>query len=144
MTKYLTERYLTPAEKEYIFDTSTWSQVDSGLLPYLSRLNSLDGVCTIQSCIGHCHKLAYGSGDHVESGNLWLRLSEAMSEQFRQRVGLLTLSPLVRQVRTLYSFDEGSYPHEVVDISFHGAEDDSLDEALSYIACFFEGISEGG
>ena len=74
-------RYLLPGEKEAIL--AQWEEVggaDAGVAELLSRLNAVDGVCSVQSCIGHV--VQRESYDYVQSGCIEMRLSEQRTRQF--------------------------------------------------------------
>lgn len=161
-------RWLTSDEKrrelaffeDYKADPDMWRRahpgdpgghgyIDHEVLPLVDALNAIGGVCTLQSCCGH-PPLKPGYGPHA--GQLWIRLSEEMSEFFDREIGRLLASDVIRYVRKLYSFQgdvfgsrsEPREPHEVIDIQFHGAESGRMDEAERVLVAFFWGCAVPG
>lgn len=77
----LMSRYLEPAEK--VRELEAWSAntgADEGARVHVDRLNRIEGVCTVQSCIGHVAETT--SGQHVQSGTIEMRLSSAALLRF--------------------------------------------------------------
>ena len=88
------EKYLTPALKqsisarlEELYPTARNDDpcdgLDITLVPYLKRINNIEGMATTQSCIGHWNKAEMINdvqSYHVMSGCLWIHASEVMSE----------------------------------------------------------------
>lgn len=76
-------RYLTPAEKAAHLEA--WLRddavTDPGARELLEPLNLLEGVCTVQSCIGHSRPLRDG-GVEVLSGHIEMRLDQEMVRRF--------------------------------------------------------------
>ena len=54
--------------------------VDPEFIPYLKQINSLEGICTTQSCTGH------KKGKYQDDGHLRFRLSGRMMKAFRQSI----------------------------------------------------------
>ncbi|MBA7636901.1 hypothetical protein ES703_44529 [subsurface metagenome] len=75
---------LSREEKEhwlnFLRDQIKEGGVDSELIPYLNEINSLEGICTTQSCTGHKR------GKHQDDGHLRFRLSEKMMGALRRNV----------------------------------------------------------
>lgn len=110
---------------------------DGNMIDFCNQLNSIGGLCTLQSCSGHVVQAADGSGEYTYPGNLWLRLDEKNSVSFDQRVGDLISSPTIFQVRKLYSYDQGTIPYEVIDITF---DRQKVEEAQQIILSFFRSL----
>jgi hypothetical protein len=106
--------------------------IDHEILPLCDELNQLAGVCTIQSCCGHVNKHGY-----QYPGQLWIRLSAGLSGQFDARVAELLRSDVIQHITKLYSFQDGSAPHEVIDLKFWGEPQGRMAEAHAVIAAFF-------
>lgn len=74
-------RYLEPAEK--VLELESWAQntgADEGARAHVDQLNRIEGVCTVQSCIGHIVDTA--SGRRVFSGTIEMRLSSSATLRF--------------------------------------------------------------
>ncbi len=151
------QRYLTRAEKirelksfeDYKCIPGIWrrdhsddpggrGRVDHEVLPLVDDLNTLDGVCTIQSCCGHRWPANDGyGGEHFMRGQLWLRLTERLMGAIDQRVGELLAHDVIVHVQRLYSFQEQGEPHDVLDVQWH---EDRMDEAREVISSFFRSL----
>lgn len=80
--------YLTPSEKKYILRglerELEAGEVDPELVDGLREINSLPGVVTTQSCVGH------GEGC---SGYLSLRMTKTLLKRFEYNLPVLMLKP---------------------------------------------------
>jgi len=140
-------RHLTDAEKAQIL--SEWSRLqrtlrpidrdvpgcrgypDRDILPLCDALNAIDGVCTVQSCAGH------GSPEDVQAtGQVWVRLSLAMSRAFDVLAIDLARQPLIEGVARRYQ----PYGQEIVDVQFQGNERGKLAESIRLVIDFFESL----
>lgn len=144
-------RYLTPSEKAE--QIAAWHQQradfenqrptlnrdpaglgfpDPEIYNLTDRLNAIEGVCTVQSCSGH----VIGIQDVQWNANLWLRLSEPITEQFLECVSDLTEErPAVERVALVFGPPEG----EIVEIVFEGLNvgAEAFAEAGDIIVAFF-------
>ena len=80
-------QYLTPAEKAHTLEA--WesgagesSYADEGVRPLVARLNAIEGVCTVQSCIGHVRESREDGSRYVENGCIEMRLDESRTAAF--------------------------------------------------------------
>lgn len=91
-------RYLTPAEKALTLESWLTGQVDApyadeGVHPLMARLNAIEGVCTVQSCIGHVRESRADGSRYVESGHIEMRLDERATARFYAGLGALVALP---------------------------------------------------
>jgi tRNA(Phe) wybutosine-synthesizing methylase Tyw3 len=114
--------------------------IDPEVLPLVDALNTLEGVCTVQSCCGHRHPIPDDpdGAEWVHHGQLWLRLSESVSRNADERVGVLLAHDVIVHVQKLYSYPEMSEPHEVFDVQFR---DGHLESASRVIEDFFTSVA---
>lgn len=135
-------RYLTEQEKqremEMLEERCRWTLcgrsdgVDIEMIPFLWELNELDGVMSLQSCIGHEVEGEDGVV-YYNDGYLWVKLSEKLARRFYQRAFKLARRKGVERVYTLYS----NWGEEIVVVVFNRRMNDRvLDEVLS----FFESL----
>ena len=103
---------------------------DPDILPWCAKLNSIDGVCTLQSCAGH-------SGRYVQPGHLWLWLSEDLALAFHKSAPQLAESNLMEAVSTTFTNDG----KEIAVITFAGNDRDRLTESMNVILSFFQSLS---
>lgn len=136
-------RFLTQEEKdvelrklEQLYQTANEKPndgLDLPLVPYLKRLNSVDGVLTIDSCSGH-------PAPYDECGVLWIRLSEEKYTKFLLRVHELTDFVDDIYVKLYFARFDGE-PCDIVEIRFRGLGfADSIDPVLEHITNFFESL----
>lgn len=75
---------LSRGEKEYhlqfLRDQIKEKNVDPEFIPYLQEINSIEGICTTQSCAGHKRD------KHQDDGHLRFRLSGKMMRALRRNV----------------------------------------------------------
>jgi hypothetical protein len=88
----VTSRHLTPAEKAHELATWTHEIDDEGVGPLLAPLNAIDGVCTVQSCIGHVKRTSEVER-YVENGCIEMRLDEKRTQLFYEAM------PVVAAIR---------------------------------------------
>lgn len=154
-------RFLTPGEKDshlaefeaykaipgiwrrdHPDDFGTRGRIDHEVLPLVDDLNALNGVCTIQSCCGHRYPWRDRETGEVSEivvpGQLWIRLSYAVMVAVDARVGELLRHDVICHVQRLYSFRDGTEPHDVLDVQW---KDGHMGEARAVIADFFRGVA---
>ena len=137
-------RWLTPSEKSRILDE--WDVTlarlpalgqggrgfpDPDIIPWCRRINAIDGVVTLQSCQGHPE----GDGESGP-GKLWLKLSEELSERFRDRAFELASTDFVDGVELIFQ----PWGEEVTSITFAGNERDLLDQSLAVVLGFLRSL----
>lgn len=115
---------------------------DPDVFPLVDALNAMPGVCTVQSCAGHRSPEPKSfdtrdRGDGFTSGQLWLRVSDAVLVLLQARLAELLAEPSIEQVSLLYGRTERS---PVVDIVFHGNERGMLPEASRAILSYFQSL----
>ena len=148
-------RYLTDAKKAKL---RSWidehqAEIDPHILPWCLSLNNLEGVCTFQSCQGHLVTTpAYYQAPHRKTPDealryqayLYLWLSGSMLKRFDKAVYALVEQPTVSIVRRVYSIVWREYGEaiDLVEIRFHGAERNKLDQSMAGIFDFFKGLSK--
>ncbi len=136
-------RFLTQEEKdtelcrlEQLYQTANERPndgLDLPLVPYLKRLNLVDGVLTIDSCSGH-------PAPYDECGVLWIRLSEKKYSRFLSRVHELTDFVDDLYVKLYFARFNGE-PCDIVEIRFRGLGFvDNIEPVLEHITAFFENL----
>lgn len=95
--------YLTLAEKARTL--ADWQSgpdgdlADPGIRPLMDRLNAIEGVCTVQSCIGHAKPSTTTPGaTYVENGCVEMRLDERATKAFYAGMPRLRAIPRVDDV----------------------------------------------
>ncbi len=139
------QRYLTRKEKDDVL--ARWRQQcasathdcgaglpDPPIVPWCQKLNSIEGLCTIQSCSGHGPD---GQG-YRSSGHLWLRLSAPMMQRYIEEGGDLAADKDHIERAGLFYDSAGA---QVAFIEFRGAEQGKLDESAAAIYEFFRALS---
>ena len=143
MTQQFT-RYLSPAAKARLMnefgqvrrhplpagDLAGRGYPDLGILPFCDWLNSIDGVCTLQSCEGHTAR----KGHIASSGVLWIWLDKELSDLFRERASQLAVPPIERVAQV------HSNTREFVEIIFGGNENGQLDKSLAVLRDFMASL----
>jgi hypothetical protein len=136
-------RYLTESEKRK--ELRYWETddcADPGVRPMMARLNALDGVCTVQSCIGHVQEQHADGSRYILNGHVEMRLDAQRTQQFYDGMGRLRALPGVDDVMICWRppyqvcnvwFQPGGMP-EVVDM---------LVEILAPSPAKDEGATEG-
>ena len=141
------DAHLTPAEKLRV--VTDWKKSclemphsdgqggkgypDKDILRWCDLLNSMPGICTIQSCAGH----SSSGGRHIDSpGHLWLRLDKRMSAVFDAGALELAAAPVIERVSKIYT----SWGQEIISIEFAGNERGKLEESMSLIIGFFQSL----
>lgn len=146
-------RYLTPSEKE---DTvNFWlmtreAQVpttplaeehiarggfdwpDPPIFPYTDRLNVLEGICTVSSCMGHLLE-----EDLYYDGHLWFRLSQKNTKLFEKYAIELARMDRVTSLRKSYNLAHSTKYWEWYEVEFLGGAP-NLEESVLPIVGFFE------
>lgn len=133
------DRYLTPAEKAG--ELAAWTDndgADEGTRPLMERLNAIDGVCTVQSCIGHVRPSKIDGATLVENGHVELRLDEACTRRFYAGMPRLRALPGVDDVAISWRT-----PYQVCNVSFQPGGIELVVELLVEILAPALGKSEG-
>ncbi len=106
---------------------------DRSMIQYLTELNSIPGLCTLQSCSGHIKEDARDRSEYITNGSLWIWLSQEMMQRFyvaafelRQRSGIEKLTIQFQR-----------HGREFVDIQFAGDGHGKLENSMSGIVEFF-------
>ncbi len=102
---------------------------DPDMIPWCDQLNTIPGVCTLQSCAGHG---SAQEGYVASPGHLWILLDRELTKRFRARAFELAVRQEIERVSTLYS----SWGQEIALIVFAGNERDSLDKSMRTILRF--------
>ncbi len=131
-------RYLTPEGKAAVL--AEWGATlaalhgqtgpgvpDPAIVPWCTRLNAMEGVCTLQSCAGHVER----DGTRT-AGHLWLWLDMRRSQEWNRRAHELAATPGVERVARLYS----PWGQEVHEVWFEGEERGRLTSSLAAITSF--------
>lgn len=101
---------------------------DPVVVPWCERINSIPGVCTLQSCAGH----ECGEDGGRSAGHFWLWLSSDKAASFKQRAFELARNATIEKVSTIYQ----PWGQEVALIEFRGTPDGKLDESCAAIVGF--------
>ena len=129
-------RYLTEDAKQTIL--REWQETratikagpgcpDPGIVPWCDKINSLPGICTLQSCQGHRHD------DAIEPGHLWLWLSEAAADRFDRAATYLATERAVIERVSWHYLDDGK---KIASVTFRGNERDALEISAATIFGF--------
>lgn len=94
---------------------------DPAIHPWCDRLNAIEGVCTVSSCVGHAIDLATLPGRYGD-GHLWLRLAEKVNVQMEETIGFLVSTPTITMLAKHYSLAAAHVPWEWLEIEFAGGE----------------------
>ena len=142
-------QYLTKQEKEKTLgylrseyknaSLNPDGHVDLELIPYLERINTCNGVATLQSCTGHKPNK---ERNYTFDGHLWVRLDKEKAILFERKIIDLVKSELINQVSKMYSFYKGKNLEEVINIIFKGHEKDSFYLSIEFITKFFERLDK--
>lgn len=138
-------RWLTHADKDGVLaewerTKSEWRSgalsgvgaPDGEIVPWCDRINTLPGVCTLQSCAGHRR------GKTLSSAHLWLWLSPQAQSRFDQNAFVLLKSDMVDWVATHYEADG----KQIASITFYGNEREMLERSILFIYGFLCGIAD--
>ncbi len=133
-------RFLTPKGKRGIL--AAWERTrhawhtgeingpgepDADIVPWCDRINELPGICTLQSCAGHC------DGKFKSDGHLWLWMDHVVHSRFHANAFLLLQSEdHIDSLSTLYLHDG----KEAAFIAFYGNGHDRLDASMTLIYGF--------
>lgn len=120
------------AEEHILMGGFDWP--DPPIFPYTDRINALDGICTLSSCVGHQWVTEI---DVFSDGHLWFRLSEKNSKIFEKHVIELAREPSVTTLRKSYSLAESKLHWEWYEVEFWGGAA-TLPERIEPILSFFE------
>lgn len=132
-------RYLTAEEK--LDELTAWAEdecADEGVRPLVARLNAIDGVCTVQSCIGHVRPSKIDGSRLVENGHVELRLDEERTRLFYAGMPRLRSTASVEDVSISWRT-----PYQVCNVWFEPGNIervvDVLAEVLAPPLCESEG-----
>lgn len=131
-------RYLTPATKaEELGHLYSTNLLDSGILPFLEKLNAISGLVTLQSCIGHW-KNDYSTGEkYLQPTSFWLRLNESMAQLFYRNAFKLRSLPGIDDVSIRFQ----PYGHEIVDIVFDSDGTEAFENTCLSVLHFFKQLA---
>ncbi len=135
MSRYLTVEHEKKIQNDLrvLYPTANKERnngLDIDVVPYLKRLNAIDGVATLQSCAGH------NVGDYIESAHLWIWLSEELAQRLYLDAPLLAQNKNMEAVQIYFV---GEPPiQEIIQIIFRGNPYSMLPEACEHITAFFE------
>ena len=138
LNRYLAESEKERRVKEWLEARSRWyvcspGNPDPEIFWLTDALNALSGICTLQSCSGHM------LNGFVQSGSLWVKLSNGVMSQFYKAAPVLARQDVVEDVSIRFGTGEG----EIVEIVFKGNERGLLRESESVILSFFKSVSGG-
>lgn len=117
-------------KKQFIDGGYGWP--DPSMHSWCDRLNQLEGVCTVSSCLGHL--IAPG---RYSDGHVWLRLAEKVSVRVEETVEELVKVPTITLLAKHYFLSDSHVPWEWFEIEFGGG-DPTLTEHLTPIVEHFE------
>lgn len=127
-------RYLTDEEKRRELALLAQNQnLDPEIVPYLEQINSLQGICTVQSCAGHKRKDGY-----QDDGHLWLRMSQSVTTSFCNSAVIVAKHPYITRVARLYQSDG----QEIVEICFFGQADGKLEASMQFLVSYLGDLQE--
>ena len=143
-------KYLSYAEKESIL--AEWATRRSDLsakmdapgmpdlevLPLVDYLNSLPGICTVQSCSGH-HLTEHMSEGGIKPGLLWIRLDIHAARESNLHIDELLQHREIEAISLLFKRWSGP----VVEILFHGKERKAFPTSERILKKFFSKICAG-
>ncbi len=121
----MSKRFMTRSDKERELNLFAKNRelADVEILPYCDALNTLPGVCTLQSCAGHrsgevSASAPEGTRDQysVRPACLWLWLDEKTARRFYECAAELGGHPLMEHVAVRFQ----PYGQQVVEIFFAG------------------------
>ncbi len=129
--------YLTPAEKRQymhgLAEALRENNVDAEMVPWLSLLNELPGVCTTQCCAGHPER-------DLSWGYISLRMTGRLHRLFEaHQLGNLWLKGWMRDAETCYNLLDAGYIAPRIVLWFDAA---LRDEALADILAVMKALSE--
>ncbi len=105
---------------------------DPEIIPWCEKINSIPGICTLQSCAGH----VYGKRSVRVSGHFWLWLSSEKAANFKQRAFELARVATIERISTIYQRSG----QEVVSIEFRGIPDGQLENSGRAIMTFLAAL----
>ena len=136
-------RYLDETEK--VAELAYWERLiaergskdgpgnpDPEIIPWCEKINSIPGICTLQSCAGH----VYGKRGVRVSGHFWLWLSSEKAANFKQRAFELARNAAIERISTIYQRSG----QEVVSIEFCGIPDGQLEDSGRAITTFLASL----
>lgn len=105
---------------------------DAAMVPWCDRINSLPGLCTLQSCAGHWR------GDTIETAHLWIWLSREAGTRFELAApALAARAETIERVSKLYLADG----KKVASIYFRGDERGLLGQSMEVVFAFLREVS---
>lgn len=104
---------------------------DDRIIPLCDEINTLTGVCTLQSCAGHPRSTKQ---KWSAPGQLWLWLDRRMFRAFIRQAPAFAKRAGIEEVRLLF----GRYNDDriVVDLLFHGDDKRRLKKSSTAILLF--------
>lgn len=126
------EHYASLRAQSHVAQPGEHGHLDPDIIPLCDKLNTLPGVCTLQSCAGHVLDDGY-----LRSGHLWLWLDKATAERFDQQAWTLVGAPTIERVARLY-LESGQ---EITCMEFAGNEKGLLRVSGEAILAFFDSLS---
>lgn len=105
---------------------------DPEMLPWVEKINRIDGLCTLQSCSGHANK----DKGHWAAGRLWLWMAREKWEAFQGLALDLAQEPTIERVASLYQ----PYGRVVIDLTFEGLACGTLEESMDIILKYLQSM----
>lgn len=104
-------------EVKHQFVAGGYGWPDPSIHPWCDRLNVLDGVCTVSSCVGHLI-----INERYSDGHLWLRLSEKVNVFLELAMPVLVEVPTITTLAKHYFLADAHVPWEWLEIEFAGGD----------------------
>ncbi len=105
---------------------------DPEIIPWCEKINSIPGICTLQSCAGH----VYGKRGVRVSGHFWLWLSSEKAANFKQRAFELARVAAIEKISTIYQ----PWGQEIALVEFRGIPDGQLESSGRAITTFLASL----
>ncbi len=105
---------------------------DPEIIPWCEKINSIPGICTLQSCAGH----EYGEDGIRSAGHFWLWLSPEKAANFKQRAFELARNAAIERISTIYQ----PWGQEIALVEFRGIPDGQLEDSGRAITTFLASL----